>query len=147
MTMQAITSTDDMSLKTTTKLTRALLFCGVVAGAPLYHCGHNRDAHPPGFDPTRHDLSLMSNGDWGWVHIGLLILTGLLTIAGAVGMRQILQGGRGGTWGPLLLGVYGLGLIGAGFFSADPALGFHPERQPTLMLLAGMVCCTSSAGE
>ena len=34
--------------------------------------------------------------------------------------------GRGGTWGPLLVGLYGLGLIGAGIFVADPALGFPP---------------------
>ena len=109
-----------------TKLTRVLLLCGVVAG-PLYVIvGAIEMLTRPGFDPTRHDLSLMSNGDWGWIHISLLILTGLLTIAGAVGMRRVLRGGRGGTWGPLLLGIYGLGLIGAGFFTADPALGFPP---------------------
>jgi hypothetical protein len=56
----------------------------------------------------------------------LLVLTGLLTVAGAVGMRQVLRGSRGGTSLPLLIGVYGLGLIGAGFFTADPALGFPP---------------------
>jgi hypothetical protein len=61
----------------------------------------------------------MSNGS-------LLILTGLLTIAGAVGMRRVLYASRGGTWGPVLLIVYGLGLIGAGFFIADPAHGFPP---------------------
>ena len=108
------------------KLTRVLLLCGVVAG-PLYVIvGVIEMLTRSGFDPTRHDLSLMSNGDWGWIHISLLILTGLLTIAGAVGMRRVLRGGRGGTWGPLLLGIYGLGLIGAGFFTADPALGFPP---------------------
>jgi len=108
------------------KLTRVLLLCGVVAG-PLYVIvGAIEMLTRPGFDPTRHDLSLMSNGDWGWIHISLLILTGLLTIAGAVGMRRVLRGGRGGTWGPILLGIYGLGLIGAGFFTADPALGFPP---------------------
>jgi hypothetical protein len=80
----------------------------------------------PGFDITRHDLSLMSNGNLGWIHISLFILTGLLTIAGAVGMWRVLHGSQGGTWGPLLLGLYGLGLIGAGIFIADPAHGFPP---------------------
>ena len=108
------------------KLTRVLLLCGVVAG-PLYILvGGIEMLTRPGYDPTRHDLSLMSNGNLGWIHISLLILTGLLTIAGAVGMRRVLRGSRGGTWGPLLLGIYGLGLIGAGFFTADPALGFPP---------------------
>src|SRR5215472_7577267 len=106
------------------KLNRVLLLGGVVAG-PLYVLvGAIEMLTRPGFDVTRHDLSLMSNGDWGWVHSSLLILTGLLTCA--VGMRRVLRGSRGGTWGPILLGIYGLGLIGAGFFSADPALGFPP---------------------
>jgi hypothetical protein len=124
--MQPVISKDGTSSEATTKLTRALLSCGVVAG-PLYIIvGVIEILTRPGFDPTRHDLSLMSNGDWGWIHISLLILTGLLTIAGAVGMRRVLHGSRGGTWGPLLIGLYGLGLIGAGIFSADPALGFPP---------------------
>jgi hypothetical protein len=109
-----------------TKQTKALLACALLAG-PLYVIvGVIEMLTRSGFDPTRHDLSLMSNGDWGWIHSSLLILTGLLTIAGALGMRRVLHGSRGGTWGPLLLGLYGLGLIGAGFFSADPALGFPP---------------------
>lgn len=107
-----------------TRLTRALLGCGVVAG-PLYILvGAVEMLTRPGFDITRHDLSLMSNGDWGWIHIALLIATGLLTIAGAGGMRRVLRGDRGGAWGPLLIGIYRLGLIGAGVFVADPALGF-----------------------
>jgi hypothetical membrane protein len=105
---------------------RAALACGVVAGPISIVVGVIEMLTRPGFDPTRHDLSLMSNGDWGWIHIAMLVLTGLLTIAGAVGMRLVLRGSRGGTWGPLLVGVYGLGLIGAGFFTADPALGFPP---------------------
>jgi hypothetical protein len=107
-------------------VTRALLAGAIVAG-PLYILvGAIEMLTRPGFDPTRHDLSLMSNGDFGWVHIALLVTSGLLTVAGAVGMRRVLRGGRGGTWGPLLVGVYGLGLVGAGIFTADPALGFPP---------------------
>ena len=79
-----------------------------------------------GYDFTRHDLSLLSNGPWGWIHIALLVTTGLLTVAGAVGMQRALRSGPGSTWGPALVGLYGLGLIGAGVFPADPALGFPP---------------------
>jgi hypothetical protein len=110
----------------TTKATRTLLACGVAAG-PLYVVGGSIEALArPGFDPTRHDLSLLSNGDLGWIHITLLVLTGLLTVACAIGMRRALRSGWGGTWGPLLIGIYGLGLIGAGLFVADPAGGFPP---------------------
>lgn len=103
-----------------------LLACGAVAG-PLYIViGAFQMLIRPGYDPTRHDLSLMSNGELGWIQITNFVLTGLLVIAGAMGIRQSLRGNRGGTWGPLLVGIYGLGLIGAGIFVADPALGFPP---------------------
>ena len=107
-------------------VTRALLSCGVVAGPVYIVVGAIQMLIRPGYDITRHDLSLMSNGSLGWIQIANFIVTGLLTIAGAAGMRRALQSGRGRTWGPLLLAVYGLGLIGAGLFSADPALGFPP---------------------
>ena len=109
-----------------TRQTRALLICGLIAGPFYIVVGLIQALTRPGFDITRHDLSLLANGDLGWIQITNLLLSGLLVIAGAVGMRQALQDGRGRTWGPILLGVYGLGLIGAGFFIADPAFGFPP---------------------
>lgn len=121
----------------TTKLTRVLLVCGVLAG-PLYIVvGLIQMLIRPGFDPTSHDLSLMSNGDLGWIQIANFLLTGLLTIAGAVGMRRVLHGGRGGTWVPILIGVYGLGLIGAGIFVADPAFGFPPGTHADAHAISG----------
>jgi hypothetical protein len=56
----------------------------------------------------------------------LLIVSGLLVLASAVGMRAALRDGLASVWGPRLIGLYGLGLIGAGFFAADPAFGFPP---------------------
>jgi hypothetical protein len=106
--------------------TIALLAGGIAAG-PLYILvGAIEMLTRPGFNPTRHDLSLMSNGDFGWVHISLLIVTGLLVVASSVGMRQALREGRATLWAPLLIGLYGLGLVGAGIFVADPAYGFPP---------------------
>jgi hypothetical membrane protein len=120
--MNAVTS----NTETSTKATRVLLACGVVAG-PLYIVvGITQMLIRDGFDIRRHALSLLSNGDLGWIQITNFLVTGLLVIAGAAGMRRVLRGSRGGTWGPLLIGVYGVGLIGAGFFRADPALGFPP---------------------
>jgi Protein of unknown function (DUF998) len=66
-----------------------------------------------GFDIRRHALSLLTNGDLGWIQILNFVLPGLLVVAGAFGMRRALRWGRDGTWGPLLLVVHGLGLIGA----------------------------------
>jgi uncharacterized protein DUF998 len=107
-------------------LTRALLVCGIVAGPIYVVVGVIEMLTRTGFDLRRHSLSLLSNGDLGWVNMTLFVATGVLVLAGAIGMRRALRGGRAGLWAPLLLGVYGLGLIGAGLFTADPAFGFPP---------------------
>ena len=114
----------------TANQTRNLLACGVLAG-PLYIVvGVLEVVFRDGFDIRRHALSLMSNGALGWIQIATFALCGCLVIAGAVGVRQALHPGRAGTWGPLLLGIYGLGLIGAGAFIADPMDGFPPGTPP-----------------
>jgi hypothetical protein len=105
---------------------RALLICGLIAGPFYLVVGLIQALTRPGFDILRHDLSLLANGELGWIQISNLVLTGLLVGAFAVGMRQALPAGRGRTWGPILLAVYGVGLVGAGFFTADPAFGFPP---------------------
>jgi hypothetical protein len=77
---------------------------------------------------------MLSLGDLGWIQIANFVLTGLLSIAFAVGLRRVLHPGRAGTWGPVLLGVFGLGLILGGVFVTDPSLGFPagaPEGMPT----------------
>ena len=108
------------------RLTRVLLICGLIAGPFYIVAGLIQALTRPGFDLLRHDLSLLANGDLGWIQITNLVLTGLLVGACAVGTRRSLPAGPGRSWGPILLGVYGIGLIGAGFFTADPAFGFPP---------------------
>jgi uncharacterized membrane protein YhaH (DUF805 family) len=105
---------------------RAFVIAGIVAG-PLYiFMGAVQMAIRPGFDITRHALSLLSNGELGWLQIANFIVTGALLLAGAIGVKRTLRAGRGRVWAPRMLGLYGLGLIGAGIFKADPALGFPP---------------------
>lgn len=109
-----------------TNLTRTLLAFGVVAGPLFTVAGLIQAFSRPGFDVRRHTLSLLENGDLGWIQVSTFLLTGLLFVACAVAMRGVLRGSRGGRALPLLIGVVGAGLIGAGFFRADPALGFPP---------------------
>src|SRR5437764_15412191 len=85
---------------------RALLSCGLIAGPFYIVVGLIQAFTRPGFDIMRHDLSLLANGDLGWIQITNLVLSGILVIAGAVGMRQALHAGRGRIWGPIVLGVY-----------------------------------------
>jgi hypothetical protein len=115
-----------MENTTDTRFARNLLAGGMLAG-PLYiFLGLVQIIIRSDFDPTRHSLSLMSNGDLGWIQIGNFLLTGLLVIAGAIGSRHVLHNKVGGFWGPLLLGLFGLGLIGSGIFVADPMHAFPP---------------------
>src|SRR5215467_13286600 len=107
-------------------LTRALLACGVLAGPFYLVVGLAQAFTRPGFDITRHDLSVLSNGALGWIQIANFLITGVLVVAGAAGIRRALRSGPARRWGPLLIAIYGAGLIGAGFFTADPVAGFPP---------------------
>ncbi|SFO99852.1 Protein of unknown function [Amycolatopsis arida] len=104
--------------------TRALLACATVA-APLWATvSLVQAATRPGFDLTRHPLSLLSTGSLGWLQIANFLLAGVLTVAGAVGLRRVLRGTPGGTWAPRLVLVNGIGMVAAGIFVLDPADGF-----------------------
>ena len=103
-----------------------LLACGVALGPLFYVVVVAQILTRPGFDIRRHPLSLLSLGDAGWIQIANFMLTGLLAIACSVGMRRALRNAAGGTWGPLLIATYGLGMVVASIFPPDPLLGFPP---------------------
>lgn len=116
---------------TPANVTRSLLGWGVIAG-PLYVLtsvaqGLTRDA----FDFTRHQWSLLENGDLGWIQVTNFIVTGLALVAFAIGLARALAAtpgrgrdrgrGRAAAW---LTGIFGASLVAAAIFRADPALGF-----------------------
>ncbi len=109
-----------------TRITKSLLGYGVIAG-PIYVVVALAQALTRhGFDIRRHAWSLLANGHLGWIQVTNFIVAGAMTIAFAVGLRRALDGGTGARWVPRLVGGYGLGLVAAGMFRADPALGFPP---------------------
>jgi hypothetical protein len=76
---------------------RNLLACGIVAG-PLFVIASLAQAFTrTGFDLGRHTISLLSLGYPGWVQIATFVVSGVLYLAGAVGMRKALRPGRGST--------------------------------------------------
>ena len=79
-----------------------------------------------GFDLGRHPISLLSLGDIGWLQITNFVVTGVLYVACAIGMRRAMRTGRGATWGPRLVGALGVGLIAAGVFVTDAGAGYPP---------------------
>ena len=103
-----------------------LLACGILAGPLFVAVGLLQALFRNEFDLGRHPLSLLSLGELGWIQITNFVVTGVLYLACAVGMRGVLRPGRGGTWGPLLVGGLGVGLIVAGVFVTDAGAGFPP---------------------
>ncbi|WP_100444843.1 DUF998 domain-containing protein [Glycomyces xiaoerkulensis] len=80
----------------------------------------------PGYDPWSRFGSELANGERGWTVIAAFIAAGVLTVAFAVGLRRSLVHGRAAVAGPLLVGLFGIGLVIAGAFVVDPKPGYPP---------------------
>lgn len=141
--------TPEGSCDPATGVTKSLLGYGVIAG-PLYVVAVGIQAFTrDGFDVGRHAASLLSNGDLGWIQITAFIVTGLMSVAAAVGMRRSMSSGTGRIWGPRLVGLWGIGLIAAGCFRADPMDGFPvgtPEGDATITWHAGLHMLSAGVG-
>lgn len=108
---------------------KLLLACGVIA--PLLNSvvililGAIR----PGYNAWVVPDSNLELGEGGWIQITNYIVCGVLLLGFAIGLRLRLCTGRGSTWGPILLGIYGLTFIVTGIFVTDPVLGYPQERR------------------
>ncbi|MFF6885369.1 DUF998 domain-containing protein [Streptomyces sp. NPDC012421] len=110
---------------------------GGVAAGPLFLVaglaqGFTRD----GFDFTRNAISQLALGQAGWIQTANFVLTGALLAAGAAGLRRVLRGGPGGTWGPALVGVFAVSFWIAAAFPADAGAGF-PAGAPEATVMSG----------
>jgi hypothetical membrane protein len=106
---------------------RLLLACGALGPMLFIVVFLIEGATRPDYNASRYPVSSLSIGPYGWVQAANFLLVGATLIAGAVGMRRALKGSRGGVWGPLLIGVAGVGLLGAGVFTTDPIYGYPPS--------------------
>jgi hypothetical protein len=115
--------------------TRLLLLAGL--GPALYVVAMLVDSVTrPGYDPLHHFGSELATGDRGWLMITNFVVAGALTLCFAVGLRRVLRPGRSAVAAPVLVGLFGLGLVVAGAFVADPKPGYPPggtgTAEPTL---------------
>jgi hypothetical protein len=103
--------------------TRSLLTYGALAGPLWATISLAQAALRADYDITQAPLSALSNGSLGWLQILNFIVAGVLTILGAVGLRQVVPS----TWAPRLIAVSGVGLIAAGVLVMDagPSLTWH----------------------
>lgn len=94
--LEGITTMSTYALDKARTTTRARLLAGVVAG-PLYLVlGFAQVAMREGFDLTVHPFSFLSLGDRKWVQIANFVLTGVLFVVSATGLRKAMSGS---TWG------------------------------------------------
>ncbi|HLS24555.1 MAG TPA: DUF998 domain-containing protein [Beutenbergiaceae bacterium] len=109
-------------------ITRSLLGWGVVAGPFYLAIGLVLAATRSGFDLSRHPLSLLMLGPWGWLQRTNLVLAALMTIIAALGMYRAVRDGRGLAMS-VLTGCYGAGMLLSAAFPPDPVAGF-PAGDP-----------------
>src|SRR5918998_980221 len=89
-------------------LTRFLL-AGALAGPLFLGAFLVEGAYRAGYDPMRHPISSLALGRTGWVQIASFLVSGMLTLAFAVGLRRTLRPGPGAAAGPLLVAGWGVG--------------------------------------
>jgi hypothetical protein len=120
---------------------KRLLACGVIGPLFFITVFLIEGATWPAYNPLRHPVSSLSYGDLGWIQRINFVITGLLIYALAIGLRRLLRPSRVSVWGPLLIGLAGIGLIGAGFFVADPLNGYPPGMSliPTERTIHGVL--------
>jgi hypothetical protein len=106
--------------------TRLLLSCGVIGPLLFIIVFLIEGATRADYNPFRYPISSLSIGALGWIQVTNFLLLGALLVAFAMGVRRSLAGSRGGLWGPLLIGLAGIGLLGAGIFTTDPIFGYPP---------------------
>jgi Protein of unknown function (DUF998) len=112
-----------------------LLTCGAIGGPLFIAVFLIEGATRKGYDPWREPVSALALGSRGWTQQTNFIVTGLLMLAFARGLRHAADGEPGGPrWGPRLIGAYAIGLIGAGVFVTDPVrnLGESSPAAPGL---------------
>ena len=124
---ESIMSTTQAGSRSATS-TQALLTCAVVA-CPLFVVTVLIQAMSrAGFDARVHAPSMLALGDLGWIQTTNFILCGALVLVSAIGFRRALVPGRGRTWGPILIGLFGLGLVWGGTVPHRPCTGLPRGR-------------------
>ena len=106
---------------------RLLLACGAIGPLLFIVVFLIEGVTRADYNPLRYPVSSLSIGKLGWIQAANFLMVGLLLCAFAIGLRRVLRGSRGAVWGPLLIGLAGIGLFGAGIFTTDPIYGYPPS--------------------
>lgn len=101
------------------------MLCGLVA--PLFFiAGFSvQGIFKAGYSALRFPISSLSIGETGWMQTATFIISGLLLLLFAVGVKQQLDN----RLPAVLFALVAVGLIASGIFSTDPVYGF-PQNLP-----------------
>jgi hypothetical membrane protein len=101
--------------------------CGVTGTVLFTLVWLGLGAVAPDYSPARHWISSLALAPGvGRVQVVAFLASGVLVLAFADGLRRAVPDGPGSTWGPRWVGVAGAGLVAAGVFPIEPALGYPP---------------------
>src|SRR5262245_24175104 len=110
----------------TDRTTRWLLACGAVGAVLFVVVFLAEGATRAGYSACRNEVSALSLSDQGWMQIANFLVAGVLMLCFAAGLHRAFVTGPGSTWGAILVGALGVGLVLAGVFATDPARGYPP---------------------
>lgn len=92
-----------------------------MAAGPLFTIAYLLEgASRVDYKPLRHPISSLALGRAGWAQTVNFLVTGSLSLLFAVGLWRT----GPSRWGALLIGVWAVGLLGAGACRTDPVSGY-----------------------
>ncbi len=106
-----------------------LLLAGGAIGGPLFIAVFTLEgARREGYDPQREPVSALALGELGWVQQANFVATGMLMLGCSRGLARLpADHPAASRWGARLVGLYAIGLVGAGVFVTDPVEYGAPE--------------------
>jgi len=108
----------------TRAVTSALLGCGAVAGPIFFGTASTEGAVRPDNHPKRHQVSSLALGSRGGIQTTNFAVTGLLMLAGALGLSRAAADTARPRSGSAFLAAAGVGLLGSAAFVTDPVSGY-----------------------
>jgi len=122
----------DHDIPTTHAKARRLVHAGSLAAPLLVITWFLQALTRDGYDASRHPMSLLALGEGGLIQIASFVVTGLLVLLLGHAFGLLYTTGIGHTWVARLVKLTGIGLVGAGVFTAVPGAGF-PAGAPAGM--------------
>jgi len=109
---------------------KSLILCGAIAGLFFTFSWLIQGVLRVGYNPLMAPVSSLAIGPLGWIQILTFFITGSLLILFAYGLLKEREKEEKGVskWGPILIMICGIGLIGAGCFTTDTIQGYSDAK-------------------